>query len=106
MGAIPPDRHRPAGRHLDHHAFYVGWYGDEDSSEDRAGHAAGRRRQAELPPGEKARLHIEAPFAGQALVAIATDRMPTTCTVAVPAGGTTVEIPVDGRLGRRRLCRW
>jgi alpha-2-macroglobulin len=80
--------------------FYVGWYGDEDSSEEPAPdtlRVAGDKQN--YAPGEKARLHIEAPFAGQALVAIATDRIQTTYTVAVAPGGTDVEIPMKAEWG-------
>ncbi len=50
-------------------------------------------------PGESARLRIEPPFAGEALVAIATDRIVATYPVQVPAGGTTFEVPIKAEWG-------
>lgn len=50
-------------------------------------------------PGETARVRIAAPFAGIATVAVLTDRVHHLRTVAVPEGGTTVEIPVDAAWG-------
>ncbi len=45
-------------------------------------------------------MRIEAPFAGEALLAIATDRIVCTqSNVEVPAGGTTVEVPVSADWG-------
>ncbi len=55
--------------------------------------------QQNYAPGDNARLRIEAPFAGEALIAIATDRIVSTQPVQVPAGGTTVEIPVKAEWG-------
>lgn len=80
--------------------FYVGWYGDEDSSEEPAPDtlrvASDKQNYA---PGETARLHIEAPFSGQALVAVATDRIQATYAVAVAPGGNDVEIPMKAEWG-------
>ena len=78
--------------------FYVGWYGGDSAEEapDTLRVASDRQNYA---PGDNARLRIEAPFAGEALIAIATDRIVSTQSVQVPAGGTTVEIPVKGEWG-------
>lgn len=48
-------------------------------------------------PGETARIHIKAPYAGEALVTVAGERIYSTKSVTVPAGGTTVQIPVNGK---------
>ena len=50
-------------------------------------------------PGETAKAHLRAPFAGRALVAIATDRIVATYDVALGADGTTIEIPVTDDWG-------
>jgi uncharacterized protein YfaS (alpha-2-macroglobulin family) len=78
--------------------FYVGWYGGTSTEEapDTLRVASDRQNYA---PGDTARLRIEAPFAGEALVAIATDRIVLTIPVQVPAGGTTIEVPVKGEWG-------
>src|SRR5258707_12363198 len=42
---------------------------------------------------------MEPPFAGEALIAIATDRLVATYPVQVPAGGTTFEVPIKAEWG-------
>ncbi len=78
--------------------FYVGWYGGTSAEEapDTLRVASDRQNYS---PGDSARLRIEAPFAGEALFAIATDRIVSTQSVQVPAGGTTIDIPVKGEWG-------
>ena len=49
--------------------------------------------------GEKARAHLEARFPGTALVLALGDRLLSVNEVQVPAGGTTVEIPVSADWG-------
>ena len=41
-------------------------------------------------PGEVAKLFVKAPFAGQAEIAIASDRILSMRSLALPEGGTTV----------------
>src|SRR6185436_12639939 len=50
-------------------------------------------------PGDTAKLRIEAPFAGEAVIAIATDKLLATYAAQVPAGGTTVDVPVKAEWG-------
>ena len=78
--------------------FYVGWYGGTNAEEtpDTLRVASDKQNYA---PGDTARLRVEAPFAGEALVTIATDRIVATYAVTLPAGGTTVEIPVKAEWG-------
>lgn len=78
--------------------FYVGWFGDGDTeaAPDTLKVASDKKNYA---PGETAKLRVEAPFAGEALVAIATDRIVATYTVSVPAGGTSIDVPVKGEWG-------
>jgi alpha-2-macroglobulin len=78
--------------------FYVGWYGGSEGEEapDTLRVASDKQNYA---PGETAKLRLEAPFAGEALIAIATDRVLQTYTTKVAPGGTTVEIPVKGEWG-------
>ncbi|MGO4728674.1 MULTISPECIES: MG2 domain-containing protein [unclassified Inquilinus] len=49
--------------------------------------------------GDTAKVRIEPPFAGDVLLFIANDRVLETRDVAVPAEGTTVEIPVSADWG-------
>ena len=71
--------------------FYVGYYGGNQGEEapDTLKVASDKEKYA---PGDTARLRIEAPFAGEALIAIATDRILATYPTKLPAGGTTVEV--------------
>ena len=50
-------------------------------------------------PGETAKLFIKAPFAGEAEIAIASDRILAMRSIALPADGATVEIPVEAGWG-------
>jgi uncharacterized protein YfaS (alpha-2-macroglobulin family) len=50
-------------------------------------------------PGETARVHIAAPFAGQATVLVLTDRVHSVQDVPVAAGGTDIEVPVSADWG-------
>ena len=79
-------------------SFYVGWYGGSGAEEapDTLRVASDKQNYT---PGETARLRIEPPFAGEALVAIATDRIVATYPVQVPAGGTTFEVPIKAEWG-------
>ena len=78
--------------------FYVGWFGDgeAEAAPDTLKVASDKKNYA---PGETARLRLDAPFAGEALVAIATDRIVATYTVTVPANGTTLDVPVKAEWG-------
>ena len=78
--------------------FYVGWgsSSDERDTPDTAGVVPDKKAYA---PGETAKLRIEAPFAGEALVVLASDRVFETRMVKVATGGTTVEIPVSADWG-------
>lgn len=78
--------------------FYVGSFGGTagEDAPDTLKVASDKQNYA---PGETARLRIEAPFTGEALIAIATDRIQATYTVAVTPGGVTVDIPVKAEWG-------
>ncbi|MDD3447185.1 MAG: MG2 domain-containing protein, partial [Zavarzinia sp.] len=45
-------------------------------------------------PGETAHIQVQAPFAGEMLLTIATDRVLETRSVTMPVEGTTIDIPV------------
>jgi uncharacterized protein YfaS (alpha-2-macroglobulin family) len=79
--------------------FYVGWYGGGPGAEETPDTLRVASDKQNYKPGENARLRIEPPFAGEALVGIATDRIVATYAVQVPAGGTTVEVPVKAEWG-------
>ena len=55
--------------------FYVGWYGGDAAPRRRPTRCKVASDRENYAPGDTAKLRIEAPFAGEALVAIATDRV-------------------------------
>lgn len=79
--------------------FYVGWYGGSDDAEDAPDTLKVATDREKYAPGDVAKLRLEAPFAGEAMVTIATDRVLETHNIQVAAGGTTVDIPVKAEWG-------
>ena len=79
--------------------FYVGWYGGSSGAEDAPDTLKVASDREKYAPGDTAKLRIEAPFAGEAVVTIATDRVLATYSTQVAAGGTTIDIPVKGEWG-------
>jgi uncharacterized protein YfaS (alpha-2-macroglobulin family) len=49
--------------------------------------------------GETVKVHIDPPFAGQATLLVLTDRVHMLRDIAVPAGGTDVDVPVSADWG-------
>lgn len=77
--------------------FYAGWGGgDVDKTPDKLDVLADKPSYG---AGETARLRIDATYAGEASVLIATDRIHAALNVSVPAGGTTVDIPTSAAWG-------
>jgi len=79
-------------------SFYVGWYGGTSSEDapDTLKVASDRQNYA---PGDTAKVRLEAPFSGEALIAIATDRVVETFVVKIAPDGTTVEVPMKAEWG-------
>ncbi|MEY4681870.1 MAG: hypothetical protein RLZZ276_3519 [Pseudomonadota bacterium] len=78
-------------------SFQAGWGGgDLDRTPDKLEVVADRQLYR---AGETARLRIDAAHAGEATILVATDRVHSMRNVSVPAGGTSVEIPVDAAWG-------
>jgi alpha-2-macroglobulin len=96
---LPPGRYRwevsdPGTGAQSSLRFHVGWWVEAELPDvpdkleavlDKSGYQ----------PGETAKLFIKAPFAGEAELAIASDRVLSLRTLSLPTGGTTVDIPVD-----------
>ncbi|HST74461.1 MAG TPA: MG2 domain-containing protein, partial [Acetobacteraceae bacterium] len=77
--------------------FRAGWVAsDSPDVPDKVDVLADRKMYA---PGENARIHIAAPFAGPATVLVLTDRVHSVRTVDVPAAGTEISVPVDAAWG-------
>ncbi|MFA5122354.1 MG2 domain-containing protein [Zavarzinia sp.] len=73
--------------------FHAGWYVPPSIGEtpDKMTVVADKPQYA---PGETAKIRVQAPFAGELLLTIATDKVVETRTVSLPAEGTSVDIPV------------
>jgi uncharacterized protein YfaS (alpha-2-macroglobulin family) len=78
--------------------FHAGW-----SAKLGSGESPDRLQVVSDKPsyqaGETAQIHLRAPFAGEALVAIATDRVLSTRMVSLPAEGRTINIEIDPQWG-------
>ncbi len=78
--------------------FHVGWYVEAELP-DVPDKLSATLDKATYQPGETAKLFIKAPFAGEAELAIASDRILALRPVKLPLEGATVEIPVDAAWG-------
>uniref|UniRef100_UPI0035A8373C alpha-2-macroglobulin family protein n=1 Tax=Mesorhizobium sp. LHD-90 TaxID=3071414 RepID=UPI0035A8373C len=78
--------------------FDAGWYVASTSTETPDGLEIALDKE-HYAPGEVAKLKISPRFAGELLVAVGSDRLLSTQTATVPAGGTTVDIPVSADWG-------
>ena len=78
--------------------FHVGWW-VEAALPDVPDKLSATLDKATYQPGETAKLFIKAPFAGDAELAIASDRILALRSVKLPLAGATVEIPVDAAWG-------
>ena len=78
--------------------FHAGWSAKPGSGEspDRLQVVSDK---ASYKAGETAQIQLRAPFAGEVLVAIATDRVLDTRVVSIPAEGKVIEIEVDPEWG-------
>ena len=78
--------------------FGVGWGGpaDDDQTPDMVSVVA---PSDPTRPGARARVQIRPPYAGEAQIVVATDRVIETRTVRVSAEGTNVDLPVTADWG-------
>src|SRR5271165_1922170 len=74
--------------------FHVGWWVEAEQP-DVPDKLEAALDKPSYQPGDTAKLFIKAPFAGQAELAIASDRVLSLRPLNLPADGATVEIPVD-----------
>jgi uncharacterized protein YfaS (alpha-2-macroglobulin family) len=79
--------------------FYVGWWWGGKPGEEAPDTLKVASDREKYAPGDTAKLRLEAPFAGEAMVTIATDRVLETLSAKVPAGGATVEVPIKAEWG-------
>ena len=77
--------------------FRAGWVAsDSPDTPDKVDVSIDRRM---YKPGEVAKLHVVAPFAGRATVLTLTDRVHGLRDVEIAAGGSDIDIPVDAAWG-------
>ncbi|WP_395020235.1 MG2 domain-containing protein [Dongia sp.] len=78
--------------------FYAGWWAKPGTATtpDRMQVVADKPL---YQVGDQAEIRLEAPFVGQALVTIATDRVLESRLVDVPAGGSSIKVKVDAAWG-------
>src|SRR5260370_35398546 len=69
--------------------FYVGWWGGS-GTEDAPDSLRVASDKKSYAPGETAKLRLEAPFPGGALIAMATDPIVATHPTKGPADGPTI----------------
>ena len=78
--------------------FRVGWWVEAEQP-DVPDKLEAALDKPSYQPGDTAKLFIKAPFAGQAELAIASDRVLSLRAVSLPADGATLDIPVDASWG-------
>lgn len=78
--------------------FGVGWGGpaDDDATPDMVSVSA---PSDPVRPGARARIQIRPPYAGEAQIVVATDRVIETRTVRVSSDGATIDLPVSADWG-------
>ncbi|MBX3429833.1 MAG: alpha-2-macroglobulin family protein [Hyphomonadaceae bacterium] len=78
--------------------FGVGWGGpaDDDQTPDMVSVVA---PTDPVRPGARARVQIRPPYAGEAQIVVATDRVIETRTMHVDSSGTTIDLPVNANWG-------
>jgi uncharacterized protein YfaS (alpha-2-macroglobulin family) len=81
------------------HRFQAGWWISDLDAKDTPDTMEVALEGESYRPGQRARLRIDAPFAGHALVSVVTDRVLDVLNVAVPEDGLTVELPVTEAWG-------
>ncbi len=85
------------GMAVSSYRFRAGWsQSDSPDVPDRVDVSVDRKS---IPTGQNARIHIAAPFAGEATLLVVSDRVQSLRTLSVAAGGTDVDVPVDESWG-------
>src|SRR6202022_608881 len=78
--------------------FHVGWW-VEAALPDVPDKLDATLDKQSYQAGETAKLFVKAPFAGEAELAIASDRVLALRSFSLPAEGATIEVPVDAAWG-------
>ncbi len=77
--------------------FYVGWGGGGDNATPDMVTVTGPTDP--VRPGARARVQIRAPYAGEAQIVVATDRVLDVRTIRIPENGAAVDLPVSAEWG-------
>ncbi|HVH81254.1 MAG TPA: alpha-2-macroglobulin family protein, partial [Stellaceae bacterium] len=101
--ALPPGRYRwqvtdAASGAQSSLRFHVGWWVEAELPDVPDKLSVTLDKQNYLA-GDTAKVFVKAPFAGEAELAIASDKVLSMRSFALPEGGTTLEIPVDASWG-------
>jgi hypothetical protein len=78
--------------------FHVGWW-VEATLPDVPDKLEATLDKPSYQPGDTAKLFVKAPFAGEAELAVASDHVLALRAFSLPAGGATIELPVDAAWG-------
>ena len=78
--------------------FHVGWWVEAELP-DVPDKLSATLDKTSYQAGDTAKLFVKAPFAGEAELAIAADKVISLKSFTLPEGGTTLEIPVDRNWG-------
>jgi alpha-2-macroglobulin len=78
--------------------FHVGWYVEAELP-DVPDKLSVTLDKTSYQPGDTAKVFVKAPFAGEAELAIASDKVISLKSFTLPEGGTTLDIPVDSNWG-------
>src|SRR5712671_551739 len=100
---LPAGRYRwevtdPAGGAQSSLRFHVGWW-VEAALPDVPDKLEAALDKTSYQPGGTAKLFVKAPFTGEAELVIASDRVLSLRALCLPAGGTTLDVPVDASWG-------
>ncbi len=79
--------------------FDAGWWTRSLAAADSPDTLEVTTEAESVRPGGRARLHLKAPFAGEALVSVVNDRVLDVLNVPLPEEGLTVELPVTEAWG-------
>jgi uncharacterized protein YfaS (alpha-2-macroglobulin family) len=90
-------KHEPSGAETSYR-FYAGWGGGQDDR-DTPDTVTVAPPQDPVRPGRDAVVEIRPPYAGEAQIVVATDRVLETRTIRVRPEGTRVRIPVRANWG-------
>ncbi|MBI1252120.1 MAG: alpha-2-macroglobulin family protein [Alphaproteobacteria bacterium] len=90
---------RQAGSAETAHRFYVGWRWSTDSEDATPDMVTVAGPTEPTRPGGRARIEIRPPYAGEAQIVVATDRVLSVRTMRVAQGGGTITLPVEPEWG-------